>query len=90
MLSVTAPIWYPKIRAKFSLFVLHCIMAYIFKIANMEIKQHLEMKTKEAKPFLTFSKLNALAKMAKPNAKLKLANYVIPELPNGLGSSNFA
>ena len=53
----------------------------------MEIKQHLEVKTKEAKPFLTFSKLNALAK---PNAKLKLAKYFILELPNCLGSSQFA
>ena len=87
---VAAPIWYPKIRAKFSLFVLHCIMAYIFKIADMEIKQHLEMKTKEAKPFLTISKLNAFAKMAKPNAKLKLSKFFILELPNCLGSSQFA
>ena len=31
---VTAPIWYPKIWAKFSLFALHCIMAYIFKLLN--------------------------------------------------------
>ena len=66
-------------------------MAYILKkIANMEIKQHLKMKTKEAKPFLTFSKLNAFAKMAKPNAKLKVAKYFILELPNCLGSSQFA
>ena len=52
-------------------------MAYILKIANMEIKQHLKMKTKEAKPFLTISKPNAFAKMAKPNAKLKVAKYFI-------------
>ena len=31
---VTAQIWYPKIWAKFSLFALHCIMAYIFKLLN--------------------------------------------------------
>ena len=48
------------------------------------------MKTKEAKPFLTFSKLNALPEMAKPNAKLKLVKYFILELPNCLGSSQFA
>ena len=31
---VTAQIWYPKIWAKFSLFVLHCIKAYIFKLLS--------------------------------------------------------
>ena len=34
---VTAQIWYPKIWAKFSLFALHCIMAYIFKLLNLNI-----------------------------------------------------
>ena len=29
---VTAPDWYPKIWANFSLFALHCIMAYLFKL----------------------------------------------------------
>ena len=31
---VTAQIWKPKIWAKFSLFVLHCIMAYLFNLLN--------------------------------------------------------
>ena len=31
---VTAQIWYLKIWAKFSLFALHCIMAYIFELLN--------------------------------------------------------
>ena len=31
---VTTQFWYPKIWAKFSLFALHCIMAYIFKLLN--------------------------------------------------------
>ena len=37
---VTAQNWYPKIWAKFSLFVLHCIMAYIFKFAKLNNCQH--------------------------------------------------
>ena len=32
---VTAPVWYPKIWANFSLFALHCIMAYICKLLKL-------------------------------------------------------
>ena len=35
--AVTAQIWYPKIWAKFSLFLSHdCIMASIFKLLHMK------------------------------------------------------
>ena len=32
---VTAPVWCTKIWAKFSLFALHCIMAYLFKLLKL-------------------------------------------------------
>ena len=34
--AVTAQNWYPKIWAKISLFALHCIMAYLFKLLKVE------------------------------------------------------
>ena len=44
VLVVTAQIWYPKIWAKFSLFALHCIMAYIFKLLIKYFKQWKTLK----------------------------------------------
>ena len=41
---VTAQIWYPKIWAKFSLFALHCIMTYIFKLLIKYFKQWKTLK----------------------------------------------
>ena len=51
--SVTAQNWYPKIWAKFSLFALHCIMAYLFKLLKLNKATHGKLKRRK-QSFLNF------------------------------------
>ena len=44
---VTAQNWYPKIWAKFSLFSLHCIMAYLFKLLKLNKATHGKLKQRK-------------------------------------------
>ena len=45
--GVTAQNWYPKIWAKFSLFALHCIMAYLFKLLKLNKATHGRLKQRK-------------------------------------------
>ena len=69
-INVTAQNWYPKIRAKFSLFALYCIMAYLFKLFKLNKATHGKLKQRK----------QTLPRIPKPNALLSLATQNILEL----------
>ena len=76
-INVTAQNWYPKIWAKFSLFALHCIMAYLFKLLKLNKATHGKLKQRK----------QTLPKISKPNTLLKLERQIVLESPNCPGSS---
>ena len=74
---VTAQNWYPKIWVNFSLFALHYIMAYLFKLLKLNKATHGYLKLGKTNP----------SQFSKPNTILHLVKPIIIESPNCAGSS---
>ena len=74
---VTAQIWYLKIWAKFSLFALHCIMVYIFKLLNIIKAKWKTLKREQTLP--KNSKPNAIAQIGK--TKYSWVSIIVQEVP---------